>query len=86
MGLKGSLAQKLGRATSWGLRDVLHRTGSQLPGRVALAVDSHLIAELAGKLTQGSVMVCGTNGKTTTNNVVADALEASGARVVLGGH
>ena len=82
MGLKGSLAQKLGRATSWGLRDVLHRTGSQLPGRVALAVDSHLIAELAGKLTQGSVMVCGTNGKTTTNNVVADALEASGARVV----
>lgn len=82
MGLKGQLAQGLGRATSWGLRRVLRRSASQLPGRVALAVDPHLIGELARKLRRGSIVVCGTNGKTTTNNVLANAIEASGATVL----
>ena len=82
MGARGSLASGLGRLTSWGLRSVLHRSASQLPGRVALAVEPHLIGELAGKLSRGSVVVCGTNGKTTTNNVLANAIEASGARVL----
>lgn len=82
MGLRGSVAQGLGRAASWGLRTVLGRSASQLPGRVALTVDPHLIGELAHKLRRGSVVVCGTNGKTTTNNVLANAIEASGATVL----
>ena len=82
MSFKGSVAQGLGRAASWGLRRVLGRSASQLPGRVALAVDPHLISELSRKLRRGSIVVCGTNGKTTTNNVLACAVEASGASVL----
>ena len=82
MGLRGTVASALGRLVTWGLRDVLGRPASQLPGRAALAVDPHVIADLAGKLARGAIVVCGTNGKTTTNNVLANAVEASGASVL----
>lgn len=82
MGPRASVARALGRATSWGLQNVLHRSASQLPGRVALALDPHLTSELRCKLGRGAVVVCGTNGKTTTNNVLANAVEASGAKVL----
>ena len=82
MSLRTSCAVGLGRLTSWGLRRVLHRNASQLPGRVALGIDPHALYELAGKVGHGSIVVCGTNGKTTTNNVLASAVEASGARVL----
>ncbi|MEY8436203.1 MurT ligase domain-containing protein [Atopobiaceae bacterium 24-176] len=82
MSLRSSVAQAAGRVTAWGLRSVLHRSASQLPGRVGLAIDSNLLSELAGKLTCGSIVVCGTNGKTTTNNVLAAAVEAAGHTVL----
>ena len=50
MGARTALATGLGRLAHWGLHDVLHRSASQLPGRVALAVDPHVIAGLAPKL------------------------------------
>lgn len=81
MGARSLLAQGLGRLTAAGLH-LAGRSASQLPGRVALAVDPHAIASLAPKLARGSLVVCGTNGKTTTNNVLASAVEASGARVL----
>jgi UDP-N-acetylmuramyl tripeptide synthase len=61
---------------------VLHHSASQLPGRVALGIDPNLMGELAGKLRKGSIVVCGTNGKTTTNNVLASAIEAAGNTVL----
>jgi len=82
MGLSTKLATGAGRLVHWGLSSVLHRNASQLPGRVALALDHDLLSELASKLTWGSIVVCGTNGKTTTNNLLADALEASGRKVL----
>ena len=82
MSLRTSVAIALGRLTSWGLRDLLHRNASQLPGRVALGIDSQVIAALAGKLQKGSIVICGTNGKTTTSNIVASAIEAAGKRVL----
>ncbi|MGI6755892.1 MAG: MurT ligase domain-containing protein [Atopobiaceae bacterium] len=82
MGFKTSLATGLGRLTHWGLTTLFHRSASQLPGRVALALDHDVIAHLATKLDVGSIVVCGTNGKTTTNNIVASALEAQGFKVL----
>jgi UDP-N-acetylmuramyl tripeptide synthase len=46
-----------------------------------MAVDPDVISDLASRLGGDSVVVCGTNGKTTTNNVLAAAVEASGATV-----
>ncbi len=82
MSLPSAVASGAGRIVRWGLHDVLGRSASQLPGRVALAIDPNLIADLAPKVREGSVVVCGTNGKTTTNNVVASALEAAGKSVL----
>lgn len=81
MGLRSSIARGAGRLTAGALH-LAGRSASQLPGRVALAIDPHAIADMAPKLGQGAIVVCGTNGKTTTNNVLASAVEASGARVL----
>ena len=82
MTVRSSVARAAGRATAWGLRSVLHRSASQLPGRVGLAIDPNLLSELSAKLSDGAIVVCGTNGKTTTNNVLAAAVEESGATVL----
>ncbi len=81
MGVKKKVASGLGRAAAWGLHTA-GRSASQLPGRVALGIDPHAIADFSEKLTAGSIVTCGTNGKTTTNNILASAVEASGARVL----
>jgi len=56
--------------------------GSSLPGLIALRVYPGLLGHFAGQLRKGAVIVTGTNGKTTTNNMLAQALEASGYRVI----
>ena len=58
------------------------RPGSSLPGRAALKTDPHIISALASQVRRGIIVTCGTNGKTTTNNLLCDALEAQGFRVV----
>ena len=58
------------------------RPGSSLPGRAALKVDPHIIAPLAADVRRGIIVTCGTNGKTTTNNLLCSMLEAQGFRVV----
>jgi UDP-N-acetylmuramyl tripeptide synthase len=64
------------------LSSVLHRSASQLPGRIALGIDPNLMGELSHKLRKGAIVVCGTNGKTTTNNVLASSIEAAGNTVL----
>ncbi len=58
------------------------RPGSSLPGRAALKIDPHIIAPLASQVRSGIIVTCGTNGKTTTNNLLCSALEAQGFCVV----
>ncbi|MDO4403933.1 MAG: MurT ligase domain-containing protein [Atopobiaceae bacterium] len=82
MGVRSAVATVAGRLVRWGLHDVLHRHASQLPGRVVLAIDPQAIAHLGKKVREGTVVVCGTNGKTTTTNVIAAALEGQGFRVL----
>lgn len=82
MGVRTAVARAAGLACSWGMRTVLHRSATTLPGRVALSIDRHAIANLSKKLRRGSIVVCGTNGKTTTNNVLAQAVEAAGMGVL----
>ena len=58
------------------------RPGSSLPGRAALKIDPRIIAPLASQIRRGIIVTCGTNGKTTTNNLLCSALEAQGFCVV----
>lgn len=82
MGVRSIVATTAGRAVHAILHGLLHRAASQLPGRVALAIDPQVVAHLRRKVRAGSVVVCGTNGKTTTTNLIAAALEDAGQRVL----
>ena len=63
------------------LRDVFHRDAANFPGKIGLYLDSSLISHAARDLEYGSICVVGTNGKTTTTNLIANALEAAGLSV-----
>ena len=82
MGLRLTLAKAVGSVLTWGLRDVMHRPAANMPGKIALYVDPSLIADLRGRLAVGSIVVAGTNGKTSTTNLLADALETAGESVI----
>ena len=82
MGVRFGAARAVCGAATWGLRNVFHRSASNFPGKLALYVDPQAIAHAVGKLTQGSIIVVGTNGKTTVTNLVADVMERAGHSVV----
>ncbi len=52
------------------------RGGTSLPGLLGLRLDPQLVARLACQLGGGSIAVTGTNGKTTTSALLAEALSA----------
>ncbi len=56
--------------------------GTTIPGDVALAVDRGVLRKLSPALPGGTVLVTGTNGKTTTTGLIAGALENAGERVL----
>lgn len=81
MGMRESMAKLAAGATTFGLRRLAKRPAANMPGKLALKIDPNVIAEQRGKVTQGSIMVVGTNGKTTVTNLIADALERQGHAV-----
>jgi UDP-N-acetylmuramyl tripeptide synthase len=56
--------------------------GTTLPGDVARMIDPKVLTKLAQDLTQGSIVITGTNGKTTTARLVTWLLEGAGHKVV----
>lgn len=58
------------------------KKGSTTPGMIALKIYPSLLKELSAQVKEGIVVVCGTNGKTTTNNLIYSMLVSQGKRVV----
>jgi len=56
--------------------------GSALPGLVAERLDPSIGRELAARIPRGSIIITGTNGKTTTAKMLAQILTDSGERLV----
>ncbi|MDQ6721770.1 MAG: MurT ligase domain-containing protein [Candidatus Dormibacteraeota bacterium] len=56
--------------------------GTTLPGDVARAIDPDVLRKLSSELKFGSVVITGTNGKTTTARLISWLLEGAGHRVV----
>lgn len=81
MSLKRRAAQAASGLATQALRHLAHRPAANMPGKIALKIDPTIIAEERYKLTQGSLVVVGTNGKTTITNMIADALEAQGLSI-----
>ncbi|MBX5464882.1 MAG: DUF1727 domain-containing protein [Clostridia bacterium] len=57
------------------------RGGSSLPGLLGGRLDPRLLEHLAGDLQQGSAVVTGTNGKTTTATLLAGVGRRAGLRL-----
>src|SRR3990172_10597364 len=79
--LRTSAARLAGEASVRALRR-LGRGGTALPGLILQTIDPGWIQEAAGRLTAGSVIITGTNGKTTTARLVAAMAAKAGYLVV----
>ncbi|MCQ4636504.1 MurT ligase domain-containing protein [Anaerovorax odorimutans] len=58
------------------------KQGGTFAGRVALRIDPSILTALAAEVRNHIFIVCGTNGKSTTNTLLASVLEADGGRVI----
>ena len=58
------------------------KKSSSTPGAIALKICPDLIARLKGGISKGVIVTCGTNGKTTTNNLLNSALKKCGYTTV----
>ncbi len=58
------------------------KQGVTLAGKIAMKMDPQILTELAGQVREKIFVTCGTNGKTTTNNLLCSAVEAEGKKVI----
>lgn len=80
VGLSASVAA--GKAATQLSRRLGAGAGSNFPGRVVLRMHPGAPEEMASRLPGGCVLVSGTNGKTTTSNLLARMLREGGMRPV----
>ena len=72
--IAGRSAAKLSR--------VCGNDGSSLPGMVARKLYPPALEELAGQVRRGIIVISGTNGKTTTANMITGMLQEAGFKVI----
>ena len=58
------------------------KKGSSTPGSIALKIAPNVLKYIAAQVKNETVMVCGTNGKTTTNNLLCSLFESADNKVV----
>jgi lipid II isoglutaminyl synthase (glutamine-hydrolysing) len=80
-GARAACAVVAGRAAGALARRLRLGAGTSIPGLVARRVDPDVTTYLAGQLRHGSVVITGTNGKTTTSGMIAAVLRGGGLRV-----
>jgi len=73
----GLFALNAGKAVRWVTRTT-GRGGTALPGLTANTLHRGLVAEMARGIPNGSALVTGTNGKTTTTRILTAAVRRSG--------
>jgi len=82
--LRLAVAVVAARGAAW-LGRRLGRSGSSLPGKVLLRLDSQAVSKLSGQIAGGSHLITATNGKTTTASLVAGALNLNGQKCIHNG-
>jgi len=58
------------------------KKGETLPGVIAIKIYPSILSELAKEVREKIYVVCGTNGKTTTNNLLSEALLGMNKKVI----
>jgi len=81
-GVRLSAAIALGKMTGTLSRRLQRGGGTTMPGRVARAVEPRVLPLLSQRLRCGSVIIAGTNGKTTTASLLAHIMRTAGRHPV----
>lgn len=61
---------------------IMGKKSSSSPGAIALKLCPGLVDDLNKRVSKKIIVTCGTNGKTTTNNLICSALEAKDYKVL----
>ncbi len=80
--LRALAALWAGKATAVLSRGLGRGGGTTLPGDVARFLDPHILVRLGARLDRGSVVVTGTNGKTTTVALLRHIMRRAGIPVI----
>ncbi len=64
------------------LGKLMGKKGSSAPGSIAMKIAPGLLKDLAKQVKKEIIVVCGTNGKTTTNNLIYSLFTEKGNKVV----
>jgi UDP-N-acetylmuramyl tripeptide synthase len=78
LGARGTAALWAGKLTVGLSRGLRRGGGTTLPGDVSRWVDPTILTKLSRSLSDGTIVVTGTNGKTTTAALLRHILEAQG--------
>ena len=71
----------VGKLVCLGISLVARERGTNLPGQIALKLDPQFIRHVKGLCVDKVIFVSGTNGKSTTTNLLAHVLRSSGLKV-----
>jgi UDP-N-acetylmuramyl tripeptide synthase len=71
-----------GKAAALVSRRLTHSGGTSLPGLIASRIDADTIKRVVSQLGHGSIVVTGTNGKTTTARMLSQIASAAGLSVL----
>ncbi len=76
--IKMKLAIFLGKTSAFISRHFGFGRGSNFPGRVALRIDPKIVRKITYKIKKGSILITGTNGKTTTSRMLSSIIKCTG--------
>ena len=83
MRLRSKLAVKAAKLSSNLIKKMNRGSGATLPGYVARIIDPTILSTMASMIAEKNFVVMGTNGKTTTNAILYEALKAEGYKVII---
>ncbi|WP_349516062.1 Mur ligase family protein [Leuconostoc suionicum] len=78
--VKSSIARVTAKTSYWFLRNILHRGGTSLPGKLAVSIDPDILKTIQQDFDL--IIVTGTNGKTLTTALITRVLQAGGYQVI----
>ena len=81
MKLRGIIAIWAAKTAGFACRK-MGRQGVTWAGKIALKICPDILQLLSAQVREKIFVVCGTNGKTTTNNMLCAAIEAEGKKVI----
>lgn len=81
MRIRATAAILAARLLSFGCK-LAGKQGVTMAGKLALKIDPDILRDLAGQVREKIFVVCGTNGKTTTNNLLCSAVESESKKLV----